>query len=187
MRHYLTYQICFDTNVLQAWITLSQLKTKVTAVLFVSQMHYTKYCKEMLTSAAVEQVHLSLDFSFAEGCALHSTRLPSVWPGSNAGGDDMRGSSLLLNLAIVDVEPLWDMLPLIFTYSFICLFVYLFMYLSVYYLPTDFYHYYARSEGWHHFQRPSKKLFKKEKNPFSVVPRINLTLFFTFDRLVNPP
>lgn len=59
----------------------------------------------------------------------------------------MRGSSLLLNLAIVDVEPLWDMLPLIFTYSFICLFVYLFMYLFVYYFPTDLYHYYARSEG----------------------------------------
>ena len=80
-RHYLTNQIGSDTNVLQAWISLAQLKTKLTAVLSVFQMHYTKYCKEMLTSAAVEQVHLSLDFSFTEGNALQSTRLPSVWPG----------------------------------------------------------------------------------------------------------
>ena len=63
-RHYLTNQIGLDTNVLQAWISLAQLKTKLTAVLSVFQMHYTKYCKEMLTSAAVEQVHLSLDFFF---------------------------------------------------------------------------------------------------------------------------
>ena len=80
-RHYLTNQIGFDTNVLQAWISLAQLKTKLTAVLSVFQMHYTKYCKEMLTSAAVEQVHLSLGFFFfTEGNALQSTRLPSVWP-----------------------------------------------------------------------------------------------------------
>ena len=63
-RHYLTNQICLDPSILQAWSTLAQLKTKLTAVLSVFQMHYTKYCKEMLTSAAVEQVHLSLDFSF---------------------------------------------------------------------------------------------------------------------------
>ena len=51
-------------------------------------------------------------------------------PGSNAGGDDMRGSSLLLNLAIVDEEPLWDLLPLnlyIFIYLFVCLFIYVFI------------------------------------------------------------
>ena len=67
-------------------------------------------------------------------------------PGSNAGGDDMRWSSLLLNLAFVDEEPLWDMLPLNL-YIFIYLFVCLFMYLFVYYFPTDLYHYHARSEG----------------------------------------
>ena len=178
-RHYLTNQICLDTNVLQAWITLAQLKPKVAAVLFVFQMHYTKYCKEMLTTAAVEQVHLSLDFSFAEGYALHSTRLPSVWPGFEC----WRRRHAWVEFVVESRHCRWRTTLGYATtkslhYSFICLFLYFFMYLFVDYFPTDLYHYYARSEGWHQFQRPSKKVFKKEKNPFSVIPRINLTLFF---------
>ena len=50
------------------------------------------------------------------------------------GATTLRGSSLLLNLAIVDEEPLWDMLPVnlyIFIYLFVCLFIYLCIYLFI--------------------------------------------------------
>ena len=42
----------------------------------------------------------------------------------------LRGSSLLLNLAIVDEEPVWDMLPVnlyTFIYLFVCLSIYVFI------------------------------------------------------------
>ena len=75
----------------------------------------------------------------------------------------------------------------LYIHLFFCLFIYLFMYLFVYSFPTNLYYYYARSQVWHHFQRPSKN-YSKRKKSFSVIPRFNLTLFFfTFDRLVNPP
>ena len=75
----------------------------------------------------------------------------------------LRGSSLLLNLAIVNEEPLWDMLPVnlyIFIYLFVCLFIYLCIYLFIL----------SRRICTITMHGPKFALF-----------------FFTFDRLVNPP
>lgn len=84
----LPYNSNLFENVLQAWITLVQLILQLFCFFF--QMHYTKYCKEMLSSTAVEQVHLSLDFFLCrrkcpsekghEWCSGDSTVLPSRWP-----------------------------------------------------------------------------------------------------------
>ena len=74
----------------------------------------------------------------------------------------LRGSSLLLNLAIVNEEPLWDMLPVnlyIFIYLFVCLFIYVFICL---FFPDEF------------------------VLLLCTVPSLRC-FFFTFDRLVNPP
>ena len=135
-RHYLTNQIGLDTNVLQAWISLAQLKTKLTAVLSVFQMHYTKYCKEMLTSAAVEQVHLSLDFFFyRRQCSSKHSPPISVTRvrGSNAWGDDIawvkfvdesRHCRWRTSLGYATCKSLY-------IHLFVCLFIYLCIYLFI--------------------------------------------------------
>ena len=61
------------------------------------------------------------------------------------------------------------------------------MYLFVYSFPTNLYYYYARSQVWHHFQRPSKNYSKRKKSFFSYSQDWFNAVFFTFDRLVNPP
>ena len=100
----------------------------------------------------------------------------------------LRGSSLLLNLAIVDEEPVWDMLPVnlyIFIYLFVCLSIYVFICLL---FPDGFVPLLCTVRRLTSFSKTFQKIIQKGKNPFSVVvPRVNLTLIFTFDRLVNPP
>ena len=101
----------------------------------------------------------------------------------------LRGSSLLLNLAIVNEEPLWDMLPVnlyIFIYLFVCLFIYVFIYLFI--LSRRICTITMHGPKFDIIFKDLRKITQKGKNPFSVIPRIDLTLFFfTFDRLVNPP
>lgn len=185
MRHYLTYQICLDTGVLQAWSTLAQLKTKLTAVLSVFQMHYTKYCKEMLTSAAVEQVHLSLDFSFTEGNALQSTRLPSVWPrvrGSNAWGDDIAWVKFVVESRHCKWRTTlgYATCKSLYIHLFVCLFIiYVFIFLSRRICTIT-----MHGPKFDIIFKDLRKITQKGKNPFSVIPRTDLTLFF-FLRLIG--
>ena len=99
----------------------------------------------------------------------------------------LRGSSLLMNLAIVDEEPVWDMLPVnlyIFIYLFVCLSIYVFICLL---FPDGFVPLLCTVRRLTSFSKTFQKIIQKGKNPFSVIPRVNLTLIFTFDRLVNPP
>ena len=91
----------------------------------------------------------------------------------------LRGSSLLLNLAIVDEEPLWDMLPVnlyIFIYLFACLFIYLCIYLFI--LSPRIVPLLCTVPSLTSFSKTFQNIIQKGKNPFSVIPRINLTLFF---------
>ena len=78
----------------------------------------------------------------------------------------MRRSSLLLNLAIVDVEPLWDMLPLnlyIFIYLFVCLFIYVFICLL---FPDGFVPLLCTVRRLTSFSKTFQKIIQKGKKSF---------------------
>lgn len=82
----------------------------------------------------------------------------------------LRGSSLLLNLAIVNEEPLWDMLPVnlyIFIYLFVCLFIYVFICL---FFPDEFVLLLCTVPSLTSFSKTFEKLLKKEKILFQLFP-----------------
>ena len=83
----------------------------------------------------------------------------------------LRGSSLLLNLAIVDVEPLWDMLPVnlyIFIYFFVCLFIYLCIYLFI--LSRRICTITMHGPKFDIIFKDLPKIIQKGKNPFQLFP-----------------
>lgn len=108
--------------------------------------------------------------------------------GSNAWGDDIAWVKFVVESRHCKWRTTlgYATCKSLYIHLFVCLFIYLCIYLFI--LSRRICTITMHGPKFDIIFKDLRKITQKGKNPFSVIPGIDLTLFFfTFDRLVNPP